>query len=281
MESSSSPFPSPSPLSIYFLVSLTTIPEKFHSLEEPLQSICRQKDVMQDNITIVVNLAKEYDFRLNHSVIDATQLEAMRAQFPNVIFNEGQPDVGPGLKLVGLRSFLDSPKGQDILLQQKQKKIPVVVVLIDDDVGYFDNCLKTIADHLQQQPSMRAGSFYCYSVPIPAAAQEQQMMVVGQGVDAFFMYLDDILCYDFFGYFDRLWEYADKKVFFHDDIYISYFFYKHHIALHQIRLPDNSYVYFYTRFAAHRINALHDIIESETTRSHLQAWIPAHISSII
>lgn len=269
--------------SFSFLVSLTTIPEKFHAIEEPIDSILRQEDVdVANDVTIVVHLAASYDFRLNGTTVNADALHQMKEryrQYPNVIFQEGLQDVGPGLKLVGIESYIQSQSQQ-----QDDPNKSVIVVLIDDDVGYFSDFLKTVANHLLKNPTMRAGSFYSYTLPFyemggqPMQAYGKSEMTVAQGVDGFFMYLDDIMTTsrDFFGYFRHLWNHADRQIFLHDDIYLSYFFFQKGIRLHTIRLTHSNYVYFYTRFAAHRINALQDL----GNRAQLNQWMPGHLYAI-
>jgi len=290
-------------MSYRFLISLTTIPQKLHAIEEPIDSILRQdtyydenndlQDRKKNDVCIVVNIAKSYDFRLRGSQVDPNVLEGLRNKYKDerVYFHMCETDYGPGSKLVGLfpplydqyRVF-NSSRGNDDPTNTK-----TVIVLIDDDVGYFPHMLKNIVRALKE--GHRAGSHYCYSLETKGGCLSS-VMTVAQGVDGFFMLAEDVFpssdtcpnhndSLSFPNYFQHILSSSSKedlsKLLLHDDVYISYFFHKKGIPLHHIQ---DGYIYFFTRFQAHNIQALHLINTPNESRGDLNNWCPVFLDSI-
>jgi len=136
----------------------------------------------------------------------------------NVCINIIDKDYGPGTKLLGL---LNSSMIHDY------DSSNTYIILIDDDViykpfmiEYFDNNIKS--------NNLELASFYVYGFDIK----------IGQGVDGFLIKLSALD--NFLPYYNLIQE--QDYINYHDDFYISYFFYLTKKEIYYVKL-DNCVIY--------------------------------------
>lgn len=194
-------------------ISLTTIPSKFRFLHPTINSLLNQT---VQPAHIIINIPRQYSFRFDRSIPEtdiATFME--RYGHANLSVNRIDHDYGPGTKLLGLleNNFVGClAEGSHL-------------VLVDDDVIYDPGMLEMFCDAIEQEQA-RFASFRRYWI---------NNIPIGQGVDGF---LIDT------GLLDRFPEYYDvikneDYVTYHDDLYVSYFFFLSGIELTFI--PFKSY----------------------------------------
>jgi hypothetical protein len=106
------------------------------------------------------------------------------------------------------------------------------IVLVDDDLTYkpymleyFDKYNKKYYDN-----KLRAASYYCLNM---------HEVTIGQGADGFFIKLE--LLNKFEDYYDIIKKY--DYINYHDDYYISYYFYLKQIPINYIKPPYDSLIY--------------------------------------
>lgn len=186
-----------SSVSVY--ISLTTIPSKFRFLHPTIDSLLNQT-VQAANI--IINIPRKYSFRFDRSIPEtdiATFVETYR--HTTVLINRIEHDYGPGTKLMGLLE-------NDYIARFTERSY---VVLVDDDVIYDTQMIGMFCDRIEREHTQFA-SFRRYWIDnIP----------IGQGVDGF---LIDVSLLDLFReYYDVIR--TEDYVTYHDDLYVSYFFF--------------------------------------------------------
>jgi len=199
-----------------YIVSLTTIPSKFHTLHLTIESIVNQT---LSPSKIIVNIPNKYDFRFDRSEIDPEDQRKLLGRFPDTVtINNIDEDYGPGTKILGfLNSQFYSASNSNTFL-----------VLIDDDLFYDENMLKCFDDYSQHH-SIDSGSFYVYDYDIK----------IGQGADAFFIRLNRL---DQFIEFYNVVKEQDY-IAYHDDFYISFYLFLKGIELYHLTPPNKESIY--------------------------------------
>lgn len=228
-----------------FIVSLTTIPSKFDKLHLTIDSILCQT-VLPNKI--IINIPKIYNFRMNNSEISLDKMNEFIDKYSrfNVYINLIDKDYGPGTKLLGLlnSSMIDTHNDSN-----------TYIILIDDDViykpfmiEYFDNNIKS--------NNIELASFYVYDF---------DTIKIGQGVDGFLIKSNTLD--KFLTYYNLIQE--QDYINYHDDFYISYFFYLINKEIYYVRLP-NSVVY--DTHADTFVDALYRI-KGKYSRDNLQVQV--------
>ncbi len=204
-----------------YIVSLTTIPSKFDNLHLTIDSIVHQSILPNK---IVINIPKIYNFRMNNSEIPLDKINDFINKYSahNVCVNLIDKDYGPGTKLLGL---LNSSMIHDYDASN------TYIILIDDDVIYkpfmiehFDNNIKS--NHIE------LASFYVYDFDTIKMGIGDYIIKIGQGVDGFLMKLSTLD--NFLPYYNLIQE--QDYINYHDDFYISYFFYLIKKEIYYIKL---------------------------------------------
>jgi hypothetical protein len=198
-----------------YIVSLTTIPSKWDTLHLTLDSLLQQTLLP---IAIVIQIPLVYSLRFSGAEISPEQMDSLQKKYAEtpILFHRVAHDYGPGTKLVGL--FLN-----DAWKHRVENERDTFVLLVDDDfiyqpymIDYFDKCV-----HLNG--NIEVASYYVY----------RNRIKVGQGADGFFIRLP--LLSKFMDYF-RVLEKEDYLLY-HDDMYISYYFFVLCKLIHEIRPP--------------------------------------------
>lgn len=196
-----------------YILSLTTIPSKFDNLHLTMDSLVNQTITPTK---IVVNIPKVYDFRMNHSKIPQDKIDAFIEKYSNhnVIINVIDKDFGSGTKLLGLLQ-------SDIVSDMNTTN--TYIILVDDDLIYrplmIENFNRYIKLHDLDVCSHNVGTFY--------------NIRAGQGADGFSMKLNTLD--KFLQYFDIIKD--QEYLLYHDDFYISYYFYLINKYIHLIPCP--------------------------------------------
>ena len=228
-----------------YILSLTTIPSRINNIESTIKSLVEQT-LKPDKI--ILNIPTNYNFRFKSSInnININTIKKILNKYTDkIIINYIEHDYGPGTKLLGLI--------KNNIINYKSNS--VYIVLVDDDniykpymLEYFDNYNKKYYDN-----KLKCSSFYCYN---------NNEVTIGQGSDGFFIKLE--LLNQFENYYNKIKNY--DYINYHDDYYISYYFYLKQIQIEYIKPPDNTLIY--TKHINSDIDALVSI-QNKNNRNNL------------
>ena len=218
-----------------YIVSLTTIPSKFNNLYKTIDSIVSQTIIP---IKIIINIPKKYTFRFQGSEISEDQLNNFKLKYTkhNVFVNLIDNDYGPGTKLLGL---LDS----DMLNRFAPCNgiFPCMacentyIILIDDDLIYKPNMIEEFDKEIKAS-AISVASFCVYI---------NHTIEMAQGADGLLIKLSKL---HRFNYKKSFYEYYqviknEDYIGFHDDFYISYYFYLMKENIHSMKQVNNCCIY--------------------------------------
>lgn len=201
-----------------YVISLTTIPSRFDNLHLTIDSLIYQT-ILADKI--IVNIPKIYNFRMNNSVISEQQINEFLNKYSkfNVVINFLNKDYGPGTKLLG---FLNNQEDCYDLLN-------TFVVLVDDDIIYKPYFIENFNNFVIKNKN----DVFSYCV------YNFNNIKIGQGVDGFFIKLNTLD--KFLDYYKIIKD--QDYINYHDDHYISYYFYLIKKSIEYIESPNNSLIY--------------------------------------
>jgi hypothetical protein len=204
----------------HYIISLTTIPSKFDNLYLTIDSIISQT-ILPDKI--IINIPKIYDFRMNNTSISDEKLSSFKEKYSkyNVCINLLDKDYGPGTKLLGL---INSKILEDDNITQN-----TVIILIDDDLIYKPYVIEHFENYIKTNKNVDLGS---YDV-------EYYNIRIGKGADCYFIKLNTMN--KFTDYYNLIKE--QDYIFYHDDYFISYYFYLMDKYIYHINAPHNSLIY--------------------------------------
>jgi hypothetical protein len=193
--------------------SLTTIPSRFKNIYPCIDSLLNQ--LVTIPYKIIINIPENYSIRFNNQISNEDIEEFLKYYNynKNIIINRCKFDYGPGTKLIGI-------------LKNKIKINDAFIVLVDDDVIYDKNFLNGIYPYLYDNI---VASYWVYNI---------DDIKVGQGVDG--LLIDGKLLKEFLKYYKIIKD--EKYINFHDDIYISFYFYLKKINIEKISWENNIYV---------------------------------------
>jgi hypothetical protein len=203
-----------------YIISLTTIPSKFENLHITIDSILNQTILPNK---IIINIPERYNFRMNNSEITIEKMNEFKEKYSRneiIQINRIEEDYGPGTKLLG------------ILTSEIMKNIEIsrtYIILIDDDVIYKPYMIEYFDKYIKEYKK-EVCSFYVYN---------SGDIQIGQGVDGFLIKLNLL---DEFLKFYRIIKDNDY-IKYHDDFYISYYFYLKEIEIEYIKPPNNCLIY--------------------------------------
>lgn len=202
-----------------YIVSLTTIPSKFDYLYLTMDSIINQTMLPTK---IIINIPKIYNFRMNKDEIDLDKINNFINKYSmhNCFINFLNEDYGPGTKLLGLLN-------SDIITSMDISN--TYIILIDDDLIYKPYMIETFDEEIKSK-NIEVGSFYVYN---------HNMIKIGQGADGFLIKLNKLD--KFLNYYDIIKKLDYIK--YHDDYYISYFFYLINTDIIYIKPPNDCFIY--------------------------------------
>jgi hypothetical protein len=217
-----------------YVFSLTTIPSKFDNLHYTIDSLLAQSIAPEK---IIINISKMYNFRMKNLQIMPEKIHKFRQKYAgrNVIINFVEKDYGPGTKLLGLLNS-DLLAGFD--------KSDTFVVLVDDDLIYREYMLTDFDYNKQVHKLCVVASYYAY---------EYNNIKIGQGADGFFIQLDTLD--KFLNYYNLIKN--DELIKYHDDFYISYYFYLLGKDIRFISPPYGCLIY--AEQPSSEIDALHNL----------------------
>jgi hypothetical protein len=203
-----------------YVFTLTTIPSKIDNLHFTIDSLLSQTLAPEK---IIINIVKNYNFRMKNLEIAPEKIHALKEKYAgkNLEINFVDKDCGPGTKLLGtLNSSLF--EGFD--------KSDTFIVLVDDDLVYKRYMLEDFDYNKQVHKHMKVASYYAY---------EYKNIRIAQGADGFFIQLDTLD--KFLSYYNLIKD--DEQINYHDDFYISYYFYLLSTDIRFIHPPYASLIY--------------------------------------
>ena len=204
-----------------YIVSLTTMPSKFDNLHLTIDSILCQT-VLPNKI--IINIPKKYNFRMNNSEISLDKINEFIDKYSkfNVYINLIDKDYGPGTKLLGLlnSSIIDTHNDSN-----------TYIILVDDDVIYKPFMIEHFDNNIKSN-NIEVASFYVYDLDTIKMGIGNEIIQIGQGVDGFLIKLSALD--KFLTYYNLIQE--QDYINYHDDFYISYFFYLIKKEIYYIKL---------------------------------------------
>ena len=203
-----------------YIISLTTIPSKFDNLHITIDSILNQTILPKK---IIINIPERYNFRMNNSEITIEKLNEFKDKYSRneiININRTEEDYGPGTKLLGL---LTSEIMNTIEISR------TYIILIDDDVIYKPYMIEYFDKYIKEYKK-EVCSFYVYNIGD---------IKIAQGVDGFLIKLN--ILDNFLKYYRIIKE--SNYIKYHDDFYISYYFYLKEIEIEYIKPPNNCLIY--------------------------------------
>ena len=196
-----------------YIVSLTTIPSKFESIHFSIDSILKQTILPEK---IFLHIPKVYNFRFKNQEIPLEKIDKFKEKYPNIIVNIIDKDYGPGTKLLGL--FCNN------LIETIEPD--TYIILVDDDLTYKPVLIEEF-DKFNKNNNIDVASYFIYKRPFK----------IGQGSDGFFIKKNTLEL--FLKYYDIIKE--QDYIFYHDDFYISYYFYLLNKEIHCINKSESIY----------------------------------------
>ena len=202
-----------------YIISLTTIPSRIYNIENTIKSLVEQTLKPE---RIILNIPKKYNFRFNLSIDDITIKKILNKYIDKLTINYIEHDYGPGTKLMGLI--------KNNVINYKSNSM--YIVLVDDDHIYKPYMLECFDNYNKKNYNnkLKCSSFYCYN---------NNGITIGQGSDGFFIRLE--LLNQFENYYNIIKD--NDYINYHDDYYISYYFYLKQIQIEYIKPPDNTLIY--------------------------------------
>lgn len=198
-----------------YIVSLTTIPSRFDKIENTIDTLINQ--TLKPN-KIILNIPKKYNLRFTESIPD-NKINELKNKYinNNLIINLLDNDYGPGTKLIGLlvNNIIDINEEN------------TYIVLLDDDLKYK---LSTLENFNIYYKDTLVSSYFTWM---------HKKIIIGQGADCFF--IKSNLLVNFLKYYNLIKNY--DYINYHDDYYISYYFYVMKIGIIKLILPDKSLIY--------------------------------------
>ena len=226
-----------------YILSFTTIPSRLTQIEQTIISLMNQTLKPEK---IILNIPKTYNLRFK-STYDENTINMIKEKYrSHLVINIIDHDYGPGTKLLGLinSNLLD--------LYSKD----TYIVLVDDDLIYNPNLLQYFDDLNKKDydNKITAASFYCYNL---------KGIQIGQGADGFFIKLETLNQFSYYYNIIKDYDYVN----YHDDYYISYYFYLKQIQILYMR-PYFPNINIYQHNQSTYINALF-LLKDEYSRENL------------
>lgn len=191
-------------------ICLTTIPSRIKTVYKTIKSLINQS---YRSHKIILSIPNKY-IRFENN-IDREEIDLLIKMFNNYKNNNDEPilyvniinkDYGPGTKLLGA-----------LHIEEVINSVQSYIVLVDDDVIYVNNFIENFCKLLSFNKNIVASN-YVYKL---------YDINIGQGVDGFLIPIKYLDCFlKFFNIIENNnYKELYKYIIFHDDVYISYYFF--------------------------------------------------------
>ncbi len=208
------------------VLCLTTIPPRFAGIDATITNLLQQTRPAD---AIVLSIPQRYSVRFKEGVPQA-DIDAFKQRFPTVVVHRPPADEGPGTKLLGALSALESWRsrtdpqahaaapspGTQLLKRTMQSAdtvftshMNVVLVLGDDDRKYPLDSLERFDEALRDPHNSNTALSGC--------VYKTADTIIGQGADLFAMPLRPL--HAIASYFESLRH--ETACMYHDDLWIS------------------------------------------------------------
>jgi hypothetical protein len=178
-------------------VSLTTIPSRFRSIHNTIDSLLNQTYLPTK---IYIQLSKQYTLRFNGETIPESEITKLKDYYKGnelININILEEDYGPGSKLLGMLHIEElTPQGY--------------IIIVDDDRVYNKTIINTLVKNMLKNKK----NVYCYDSYI----KKNKTIIRGcAGVIIPIFLLNKLE-----EYYKKIKH--DKQIIYHDDHYISHYF---------------------------------------------------------
>ena len=191
-------------------VSMTTIPSRFNTVYKTIDSLIQQTYAPEK---IILNIPVQYGFRFKNEVIAQSDIDLLEERYKStgkLLIHKVSEDYGPGTKLLGALDIQEISDNS-------------YIVVVDDDVIYNDFFHEYIPYLNTYNVGTKSPMKYTgYMTDLPEISKRLGENVYSvQGVSSFFVKRS--VLNDFKEYFSAFKHHEFVK--YHDDLYISYYFY--------------------------------------------------------
>ena len=188
-------------------ISLSTIPSRFKNIKKTIFSLLNQTIVPTKIILNIPNAYKRFTNKISTKEIDK-----LKKTCGPLLHIHRTNDYGPGTKLLGALEIIPSDS---------------YVLLVDDDIIYHTKTLETfVKSGIMEKGCAASMSVYHLSFTLLGSTGFN----IGQGWNGFFM--PSFIKEDIFAFYDIVK--GEERVFFDDDIWISYYLHKKGIPIVQV-----------------------------------------------
>ena len=218
-----------------YIISLTTIPSKFDNLYLTMDSILNQTIKPSK---IIINMPNNYNFRFQNSVIPLDKINNFIDKYSksNIIINFVDKDYGPGTKLVGLFKNNVFDTIINTIIKMDETTTDTYIVLVDDDLIYKPYMIEYFDNYIKQNDTIEVASYWTFNY---------YNLKIGQGADGFFIKVNNNsnsnILTNFLNYYNLIKD--EDYINYHDDFYISYYFYLINKNIHYIKPPYDCLIY--------------------------------------
>ena len=206
-----------------YIITMSSIPANFDTLLPKTIDNILNFDKIEKVEKIIVNIPKKYSFRFNNQIIEDNKINNFIEKYKDnnkIYLNIVDNDYGPGTKLIGsLEKNLINLNDDNLY-----------TIILDDDVIYSKDLINIIEYNDKINDNLIFGTGWNYLI---------DDIKIGQAADAF--YIKNYFLKNFINYFNDIKN--EDYVLYHDDVYISYYFYLNNIDL--IKLNNKGRVYKY------------------------------------
>jgi hypothetical protein len=208
-----------------YIITLSTIPVNFDTiLPKTIESLLNIEKF--DKVEkIIINIPKKYNFRLNGAFIEEIKINQFIDKYKNtkIYLNIVDNDYGPGTKLVGAL--------EKNLIKFEDDNLYIIV--LDDDSLYKKDLITSFEKHNKSNfNKIKFASAETHS-------RDTNNIKIGKGNAG--MYIKSNLLKKFIDYFNKIKNL--DYVLYHDDIYISYYFYLDNIIVYDTRQGAGGWIH--------------------------------------
>ena len=208
-----------------YIITLSTIPVNFDTiLPKTIDSLLNIEKF--DKVEkIIINIPKKYNFRLNGAFIEEIKINQFIDKYKNtkIYLNIVDNDYGPGTKLVGAL--------EKNLIKFEDDNLYIIV--LDDDSLYKKDLITSFEKHNKSNfNKIKFASAETHS-------RDTNNIKIGKGNAG--MYIKSNLLKKFMNYFNKIKNL--DYVLYHDDIYISYYFYLDNIIVYDTRQGAGGWIH--------------------------------------
>lgn len=205
-----------------YIITLSTIPVNFDTiLPKTIESLLNIENFNQVE-KIIINIPKKYSFRLNNQTIEEKKITEFKEKYKNtkIYINILENDYGPGTKIIGSleKNLIDFDNDN------------LYIIIVDDDSIYKKDLITSFEKHNKNNLKKIEFASGCTYL--------NNNVRIGKGVCG--IYIKSPSLKNFMNYYNKIKNL--DYVLYHDDIYISYYFYLYNIIIYDTKMGQGGWI---------------------------------------